>query len=112
MNPPRPPLFPSSSGVPLRGMETTQPSPMPSASVTSVPTVAFSPSKGSHSASPSTNASFACLAPSRRSEEHTSELQSLMRISYAVFCLKKKKQPVYREHYYTRVNLTYYITHI
>src|SRR3546814_12089632 len=29
-------------------------------------------------------------APNRRSEEHTSELQSLMRISYAVFCLKKK----------------------
>src|SRR3546814_5450430 len=28
----------------------------------------------------------------RRSEEHTSELQSLMRISYAVFCLKKKTQ--------------------
>src|SRR3546814_4014903 len=28
---------------------------------------------------------------SKRSEEHTSELQSLMRISYAVFCLKKKK---------------------
>src|SRR3546814_1859914 len=28
-----------------------------------------------------------------RSEEHTSELQSLMRISYAVFCLKKKKTP-------------------
>src|SRR3546814_9479602 len=36
-----------------------------------------------------------CLAaftkPAERSEEHTSELQSLMRISYAVFCLKKKK---------------------
>src|SRR3546814_7525066 len=31
-------------------------------------------------------------AISGRSEEHTSELQSLMRISYAVFCLKKKKQ--------------------
>src|SRR3546814_5234506 len=31
-------------------------------------------------------------SPSKRSEEHTSELQSLMRISYAVFCLKKKKQ--------------------
>src|SRR3546814_5772052 len=31
-------------------------------------------------------------AYNRRSEEHTSELQSLMRISYAVFCLKKKKQ--------------------
>src|SRR3546814_4251654 len=30
-------------------------------------------------------------AKARRSEEHTSELQSLMRISYAVFCLKKKK---------------------
>src|SRR3546814_5121938 len=30
--------------------------------------------------------------PALRSEEHTSELQSLMRISYAVFCLKKKKQ--------------------
>src|SRR3546814_9876347 len=28
-----------------------------------------------------------------RSEEHTSELQSLMRISYAVFCLQKKKEP-------------------
>src|SRR3546814_3122609 len=35
---------------------------------------------------------FACAAAAaRRSEEHTSELQSLMRISYAVFCLKKKK---------------------
>src|SRR3546814_9566826 len=33
-----------------------------------------------------------------RSEEHTSELQSLMRISYAVFCLKKKN---------TRVHITY-----
>src|SRR3546814_10104824 len=32
-----------------------------------------------------------------RSEEHTSELQSLMRISYAVFCLKKKKKQQYRK---------------
>src|SRR3546814_5116502 len=32
------------------------------------------------------------LALDQRSEEHTSELQSLMRISYAVFCLKKKKK--------------------
>src|SRR3546814_4015197 len=31
------------------------------------------------------------MASLKRSEEHTSELQSLMRISYAVFCLKKKK---------------------
>src|SRR3546814_3320148 len=34
--------------------------------------------------------------PAVRSEEHTSELQSLMRISYAVFCLKKKK-PIHQE---------------
>src|SRR3546814_9561209 len=33
-----------------------------------------------------------CRSTVPRSEEHTSELQSLMRISYAVFCLKKKKQ--------------------
>src|SRR3546814_7678210 len=33
-----------------------------------------------------------------RSEEHTSELQSLMRISYAVFCLKKKKHNKYSKH--------------
>src|SRR3546814_4450592 len=39
---------------------------------------------GSHGA-------FACQSGGCRSEEHTSELQSLMRISYAVFCLKKKK---------------------
>src|SRR3546814_5212256 len=36
----------------------------------------------------------------RRSEEHTSELQSLMRISYAVFCLKKKNTTT--QHTYTR----------
>src|SRR3546814_6069753 len=40
----------------------------------------------------------------KRSEEHTSELQSLMRISYAVFCLKKKKHTTY-----TDKNI--YITH-
>src|SRR3546814_8344877 len=33
-----------------------------------------------------------------RSEEHTSELQSLMRISYAVFCLKKKKNKTHIQH--------------
>src|SRR3546814_2906335 len=38
------------------------------------------------------------VAMQQRSEEHTSELQSLMRISYAVFCLKKKK--------HTRSNLS------
>src|SRR3546814_6179833 len=40
---------------------------------------------------------LACRAAGhRRSEEHTSELQSLMRISYAVFCLKKKKHLLMR----------------
>src|SRR3546814_2648223 len=42
-----------------------------------------------------------------RSEEHTSELQSLMRISYAVFCLKKKK----KKHQLANINITN-ITHI
>src|SRR3546814_8137445 len=42
---------------------------------------------------PSSTASIDSLwAPTSRSEEHTSELQSLMRISYAVFCLKTKKE--------------------
>src|SRR3546814_9267230 len=44
-------------------------------------------------------------APTRsaaRSEEHTSELQSLMRISYAVFCLKKKKHTETSSRYQTR----------
>src|SRR3546814_6223761 len=40
-------------------------------------------------------------ASGRRSEEHTSELQSLMRISYAVFCLKKKKSET--KHNYTNL---------
>src|SRR3546814_6832189 len=39
-----------------------------------------------------------------RSEEHTSELQSLMRISYAVFCLKKKKHDINKHtHIYTNI---------
>src|SRR3546814_4494068 len=37
--------------------------------------------------------------PQGRSEEHTSELQSLMRSSYAVFCLKKKKMPLSSTHH-------------
>src|SRR3546814_5475452 len=42
----------------------------------------------------------------RRSEEHTSELQSLMRISYAVFCLKKKKTKTYNNSNNTRKHTT------
>src|SRR3546814_10209606 len=40
-----------------------------------------------------------------RSEEHTSELQSLMRISYAVFCLKKKTQ--HQQHVYHKTHPTH-----
>src|SRR3546814_4778359 len=36
-----------------------------------------------------------CRPPEKRSEEHTSELQSLMRISYAVLCLTQKKTSIY-----------------
>src|SRR3546814_10352874 len=53
-----------------------------------------------------TDPRIASGARTSRSEEHTSELQSLMRISYAVFCLKKKRQKkhkkastkIYRQH--------------
>src|SRR3546814_6638424 len=43
-----------------------------------------------------------------RSEEHTSELQSLMRISYAVFCLKKKKHSIHHTITRTRVGPAQY----
>src|SRR3546814_7752294 len=72
----------------------------------------------------SRNREISAAAPERlarsiragRSEEHTSELQSLMRISYAVFCLKKKKIrkqdtkqiQQYKQHQHkTRQNITY-----
>src|SRR3546814_6778689 len=42
------------------------------------------------------NYQFAVSTSEMRSEEHTSELQSLMRISYAVFCLKKQKQQMHK----------------
>src|SRR3546814_7670431 len=41
-----------------------------------------------------------------RSEEHTSELKSLMRISYAVFCLKKKKKTRTKDSEYTEIRNT------
>src|SRR3546814_10849544 len=67
----------------------TRPSPPTGSTTTSAPI------ERSHSAVSSTQA---C---SVRSEEHTSELQSLMRISYAVFCLKKKtnKNAIMRENH-------------
>src|SRR3546814_4378044 len=47
---------------------------------------------------------------SMRSEEHTSELQSLMRISYAVFCLKKKKKHHHNHTHIYNTNITQYIS--
>src|SRR3546814_10231611 len=47
------------------------------------------------------SSSCAAGAAASRSEEHTSELQSLMRISYAVFCLKKKKKTEKSKNYET-----------
>src|SRR3546814_7384987 len=46
----------------------------------------------------SSRPAWAAARAQGRSEEHTSELQSLMRTSYAVFCLKKKNQPTQDEH--------------
>src|SRR3546814_10684915 len=54
---------------------------------------------GCVSASPASPLSFG------RSEEHTSELQSLMRISYAVFCLKKKTYQQHLHFHFNTVNL-------
>src|SRR3546814_2098473 len=45
-----------------------------------------------------------------RSEEHTSELQSLMRISYAVFCLKKKK--IYKSPHISKINRSTHLIYI
>src|SRR3546814_9937463 len=52
-----------------------------------------------------------CAASWNRSEEHTSELQSLMRISYAVFCLKKKKATTDALHTQLTNNIQINITH-
>src|SRR3546814_1770528 len=46
-----------------------------------------------------TDLAFGKFITGKRSEEHTSELQSLMRISYAVFCLKKKKNQKHDLHH-------------
>src|SRR3546814_4447818 len=46
------------------------------------------------------------VTAAKRSEEHTSELQSLMRISYAVFCLKKKNTSIYQDSNYHTLSTT------
>src|SRR3546814_7668521 len=61
-------------------MSNTDPAPPPGSAVSTSPTARRS------------WLTTASLSANGRSEEHTSELQSLMRISYAVFCLKKKKK--------------------
>src|SRR3546814_7076051 len=47
----------------------------------------------------------------QRSEEHTSELQSLMRISYAVFCLKKKNKKKHTDYQNVNIHKTSIIRH-
>src|SRR3546814_5443465 len=66
-------------------------SPPPTTAGHLVTPAAQAPASRPASASCRCESSAAIHPDSRRSEEHTSELQSLMRISYAVFCLKKKK---------------------
>src|SRR3546814_10156333 len=58
--------------------------------------------------------SFIRRTPPQRSEEHTSELQSLMRISYAVFCLKKKThhQTQQRPHTTSLTHRSPYTNHV
>src|SRR3546814_1097730 len=83
------------------------------------PAASFTPAAPPANEAPATSA-----VPAARSEEHTSELQSLMRISYAVFCLKKKKQKnktlqhttILLQETHTNLDLTthknkYHITH-
>src|SRR3546814_9199278 len=66
----------------------------------SIPTCRHAPTSLTHNWPPPWAAATTALQlrtetrESARSEEHTSELQSLMRISYAVFCLKKKKHNI------------------
>src|SRR3546814_4398937 len=84
-----PPLSPTPHPLPSAG------SPLPpqsrqTGSSTSSHSQDQHPSRPPSHAASHCNPALASLPPTARSEEHTSELQSLMRISYAVFCLKKK----------------------
>src|SRR3546814_1912652 len=63
------------------------------AALTASKGVALRPHAKTHKSVDIAKRQIAAGAAGVRSEEHTSELQSLMRISYAVFCLKKKKEP-------------------
>src|SRR3546814_5301724 len=65
--------------------------------------------RGRRRENPTIRRTSIALAMLVRSEEHTSELQSLMRISYAVFCLKKKKNKI--PHTYDLLRPTIHSTH-
>src|SRR3546814_7141662 len=62
---------------------------------------------GTEGANTGFGVNISLLREGNRSEEHTSELQSLMRISYAVFCLKKKTRPKATDN--TSIHLLCYI---
>src|SRR3546814_6801416 len=94
---PKPPTAPRPAGRPARNSATTS-SPNSSTSTATKPFSRPREKVPERPRAPSTQP-FSRLREKvpkgrmrARSEEHTSELQSLMRISYAVFCLKKKKQ--------------------
>src|SRR3546814_10806065 len=68
-----------------------------------------SPSRSARRARPTPPSSPPRCSPTRmRSEEHTSEIQSLMRISYAVFCWKKKKRSKVRFGHTSYVRMRWY----
>src|SRR3546814_1142324 len=84
------------SGTPLR-RATTRVMPLDSCARSTFGNVAGTTPAGVGTALRSASTPCAAISPNgrirnTRSEEHTSELQSLMRISYAVFCLKKKTE--------------------
>src|SRR3546814_1332057 len=79
-----PPTVPPGSASPIPGAASPAGKPRPEALVPE----AAAPSAPVFGSGQNAGQPF----PTTRSEEHTSELQSLMRISYAVFCLKKKTQ--------------------
>src|SRR3546814_3453519 len=58
---------------------------------------AITPAGAAMATQPPYHRNWASCRPNVRSEEHTSELQSLMRISYAVFCLKKNKETTHTQ---------------
>src|SRR3546814_2962736 len=78
--------------VPLKNAPPTAPTPAESAiSETTSPRLVSPPRLARAIIFDGSSAAVRLALMAARSEEHTSELQSLMRISYAVFCLKKKK---------------------